>query len=129
MGSYGPYETNREIGSSYGATVYSARKTGDSADSYAVKVYSIDSLVGDNPENRADLDPLLHDLDRTLTGRIELQKKAAESSRYIAPILESGQEGQEVWYTTRLYLVCWPNGEEQRQTLDGRIPYLELGSL
>jgi len=103
MGSYGPYETNREIGSGYGSTVYSARKTGEGADSYAVKVYSIDSLVGDNPENRAALDPLLHDLDRTLTSRIELQKKAAESSRYVAPILESGQEGQEVWYATRLY--------------------------
>jgi hypothetical protein len=34
-----------------------------------------------------------------------------------------------VCYTTRLYLACWEDGEELRQGLDGRPPYLELGCL
>ncbi|MBI1783504.1 hypothetical protein HYR69_00030 [Candidatus Sumerlaeota bacterium] len=33
------------------------------------------------------------------------------------------------WYTTRLYQVCWEDGEEFRRRLDARPPYLELGSL
>jgi hypothetical protein len=36
---------------------------------------------------------------------------------------------QAVWYTTNLYLVCWDDGDELRASLDGRPPYLELGSL
>lgn len=32
-------------------------------------------------------------------------------------------------YETHLYLVCWPDGEDMRRRLDGRAPYLELGSL
>jgi hypothetical protein len=32
-------------------------------------------------------------------------------------------------YITRLYHVCWEDGEELRTALDGRAPYLELGSL
>ena len=32
-------------------------------------------------------------------------------------------------YVTRLYHVCWPDGERLRQQLDGRPPYLELGCL
>jgi hypothetical protein len=32
-------------------------------------------------------------------------------------------------YTTRLYLVCWEDGEAFRATLDDRVPYLELGCL
>jgi hypothetical protein len=33
------------------------------------------------------------------------------------------------WYTTRLYVVCWEDGEDLRATLDGRPAYLELGCL
>jgi hypothetical protein len=32
-------------------------------------------------------------------------------------------------YITRLYLVCWLDGEALRKSVDGRPPYLELGSL
>jgi hypothetical protein len=32
-------------------------------------------------------------------------------------------------YVTRLYYVCWDDGEEMRQSLDERPPYLELGCL
>jgi hypothetical protein len=32
-------------------------------------------------------------------------------------------------YTTRLFLVCWEDGERELRELDGRVPYLELGSL
>ncbi len=33
------------------------------------------------------------------------------------------------WYVTRLYHVCWQDGEAMRKGLDGRPPYLELGAL
>ena len=32
-------------------------------------------------------------------------------------------------YRTRLFVVCWEDGEAERRALDGRVPYLELGSL
>jgi hypothetical protein len=32
-------------------------------------------------------------------------------------------------YVTQLYLVCWNDGEETREELDSRPPYLELGTL
>lgn len=32
-------------------------------------------------------------------------------------------------YVTRLYYVCWQDGEALRESLDGRVPYLELGTL
>jgi hypothetical protein len=38
-----------------------------------------------------------------------------------------GRGGTE--YKTRLFLVCWDDGEPLRNSLDGRPPYLELGCL
>jgi hypothetical protein len=32
-------------------------------------------------------------------------------------------------YTTRIFHVCWPDGEDFRKSLDGRPMYLELGSM
>jgi hypothetical protein len=32
-------------------------------------------------------------------------------------------------YVTRLFLVCWGDGEPLRRGLDRRTPYLELGAL
>ena len=32
-------------------------------------------------------------------------------------------------YRTRLFVVCWDDGEAYRGRLDARPPYLELGSL
>src|SRR5258706_9468805 len=96
MASYGPYETNREIASAQGAAVYSARKAGDAADAYAIKVFSVESFVGEGLEARTDLDPLVADLNRSFHERIALQKKVAESSRHVAPIFDSGDEGIKV---------------------------------
>ena len=45
------------------------------------------------------------------------------------PLLPSLRQQRANWYTTNLYLVCWKDGEELRQSLDDRPPYLELGSL
>ena len=33
------------------------------------------------------------------------------------------------FYATRLYYVCWDDGDRLRLTLDNRTPYLELGTL
>jgi hypothetical protein len=45
------------------------------------------------------------------------------------PLLKVVRKYRAVWYTTRLYLVCWEDGEQLRASLDARSPYLELGSL
>jgi hypothetical protein len=45
------------------------------------------------------------------------------------PLLSVAKTYRATWYTTRLYLVCWEDGEEVRAALDGRPPYLELGTL
>lgn len=45
------------------------------------------------------------------------------------PLLDVVRRFRPRWYVTRLYLVCWQDGEALRATLDGRVPYLELGSL
>ena len=45
------------------------------------------------------------------------------------PLLPVAQSRAAICYTTRLYLVCWEDGEPFRAGLDGRVPYLELGSL
>lgn len=45
------------------------------------------------------------------------------------PLLGVLRTRRPSWYVTRLYLVCWDDGEPLRQSLDGRPPYLELGCL
>jgi hypothetical protein len=45
------------------------------------------------------------------------------------PLLPAIQRRQITQYVTRLYHVCWDDGEAQRRSLDSRPPYLELGCL
>lgn len=45
------------------------------------------------------------------------------------PLLSILQNWPAVRYTTRVYLACWKDGEDLRQSLDARPLYLELGSL
>jgi hypothetical protein len=45
------------------------------------------------------------------------------------PLLPVLRRYRATWYTTRLHVVCWEDGEEMRQRLDDRPPYLELGCL
>src|ERR1700677_1883070 len=104
MASFGPYESSREISSSAGAEVLSARHSVESDGAeYAVKVYSFDALVGDNEGTRSDLDPILLELSRGATSRIEIQKKAAASSSCVAPVFASGRDSRGAWYVTLLY--------------------------
>jgi hypothetical protein len=44
----------------------------------------------------------------------------------LLPVLRSYSARE---YTTRLYLVCWDDGDALRRSLDDRSPYLELGCL
>ncbi|MDB6122842.1 MAG: serine/threonine-protein kinase pkn1 [Pedosphaera sp.] len=103
MASYGSFETNREIASGQGAVVYNAHKAGESANTYAVKVFSLESYVGGDQESREGLAALLEDLNRSFAERVALQKIAAESSKHVAPIFDSGSDGNSAWYVTRLY--------------------------
>ena len=45
------------------------------------------------------------------------------------PLLPVARRSQAACYLTRLFLVCWRDGDESRDALDGRAPYLEAGSL
>jgi hypothetical protein len=45
------------------------------------------------------------------------------------PLLPTVRRLAAACYLTRLYLVCWEDGEALRESLDGRVPYLELGTL
>jgi hypothetical protein len=45
------------------------------------------------------------------------------------PLLPTLQNWPAVRYTTHVYLACWEDGENLRQSLDARPLYLELGSL
>ena len=45
------------------------------------------------------------------------------------PLLSVAENRSAICYTTRLYLVCWQDGESLLADLDERVPYLELGSL
>jgi hypothetical protein len=45
------------------------------------------------------------------------------------PLLPVVRACRATWYDTRLYLVCWDDGEPTCRGLDGRPPYLELGCL
>ena len=45
------------------------------------------------------------------------------------PLLPLVRRFQAACYKTQLFVVCWADGESSRARLDGRVPYLELGSL
>jgi hypothetical protein len=45
------------------------------------------------------------------------------------PLVKAAQRFQTACYTSLLFLVCWPDGDAARLSLDSRPPYLELGSL
>ncbi|HWH80520.1 MAG TPA: hypothetical protein VNT76_24230, partial [Candidatus Binatus sp.] len=45
------------------------------------------------------------------------------------PLLAVAQKFSAAQYLSRMYYVCWPDGDALRAQLDDRPPYLELGSL
>src|SRR4051812_2908361 len=101
MASFGNFETEREVYSDAIHSVYGARKAGDNT-AYALKVFSI-QRIGFEEETRTEIESLLGDLERSRIKCIEIQRKAAESSSYIAPVLETGYDERGVWYATRFY--------------------------
>lgn len=45
------------------------------------------------------------------------------------PLLRALEEYRRIEYKTRIYVVCWEDGEGIYKKLDDRIPYLEVGTL
>jgi hypothetical protein len=45
------------------------------------------------------------------------------------PLLPAARRYEAVIYKTHVFLACWPDGEAARAELDGRVLYLEAGSL
>lgn len=114
MPTFGPYETTRELASGHGSVVYSARKAGDAADQFAVKVFTLEHLLG-GPESGSEYDAAVADFNRKFALSVEVQNKAAQSSPHVAPILQSGHDGSIAWYVTRLY------PRSIQKILDGRV--------
>lgn len=82
--------------------------------------------------------PVVHNDDAAIfTALVEtLRARAAGAYSYLLlglheadPLFAAARRWRARWYTTRLYLVCWDDGEELRKSLDARPPYLELGCL
>jgi hypothetical protein len=82
--------------------------------------------------------PVVHRDDPLVFGALvdAMRARAAGRHSYLMlglhesdPLLGAARHWRATWYTTRLYLVCWDNGEALRSGLDGRPPYLELGCL
>jgi hypothetical protein len=99
MASFGSFETEREIYSGSTYTVYSAKKTGDPKTEYAVKLFHISV----DEASTEDLGSLVRDLERTCSDRIAVQQRAAAQSRFVAPVIETGQDERGVWYATDFY--------------------------
>jgi hypothetical protein len=102
MALFGSFQTEREVYSNPIYTVYSARKAGDAKTEYAVKVFSIQQ-VGFDPETTTELAPLLVDIESSRSQSIGVQEKASAGSRFIAPVLEKGQDERGIWYATKFY--------------------------
>jgi len=45
------------------------------------------------------------------------------------PLLPTARRWLHIPYTSTLYTVCWQEDEAWRQGLDGRVPYVEIGTL
>jgi hypothetical protein len=82
--------------------------------------------------------PVVHRDDPQVFGALvdAMRARAAGRHSYLMlglhesdPLLSAARRWRATWYTTRLYLVCWDDGEALRSGLDGRPPYLELGCL
>jgi hypothetical protein len=102
MASFGSFETERETYSGPTYTVYSAKKQGEPKTEYAVKVFSVHH-IGLEAESVTQLDPLLSDIEKACVQRIGVQQKTAETSKLVAPILETGSDERGVWYATTFY--------------------------
>ncbi|HEV2394915.1 MAG TPA: PEGA domain-containing protein [Verrucomicrobiae bacterium] len=104
MERFGAFEAGRVLDSGNGAIVYEARKEGDSKGRYVLKVFAPERLMAEEAgEERSALEPLFKDLGASFTSRVNLQKKAADSSPYFAPILAAGHDERGAWYVTRFY--------------------------
>ena len=45
------------------------------------------------------------------------------------PLLPVARRYPHIGYHSRLYTVCWPDGEDLHARLDGRVPYVDIATL
>ncbi|HMC65974.1 MAG TPA: hypothetical protein VKI65_13630 [Gemmataceae bacterium] len=82
------------------------------------------AVADDNPAVfRALLEALLG---RVAVGRTDYLLIGLHEADPLLPVVRAYRP---TWYTTRLYIACWEDGEKLRAALDSRCPYLELGCL
>lgn len=108
MASYGGYETVRELYRSGLASSFSARKAGDTADRYAVKLYQ--PFLADAMAER-----LAREIDCFLDGARAQQKVASSGAENWVPVRETGTvEGGA-------YCVSDYHGRSLQQLITGRV--------
>lgn len=108
MPTFGKFETTRELGPAHGvdsvAEVFVARIPNETPPrDYVVKVFARMRLSGEDEQTQSDLDPLLLELSRAFLSQVELQKKTAEQSPWVAPVIDSGRSFSGPWFATFLY--------------------------
>ena len=81
-------------------------------------------VVRENDPHVASM--LLQSAGRTAANRTEHILIGVHESDPLAAVVRRFKSAE---YVTRLYCVCWDDGEEMRRSLDDRPPYLELGCL
>src|SRR4051794_26888944 len=94
MKSYGSFQTTEVIASTEGILVYKARK--GVSDTFALKVFSLEHFARKDEEKAKSFSDLFYN-------RIEIQKKAALTSPYIAQVFEFGLNDESAWYATTYY--------------------------
>ena len=102
MASFGSFETEREVYADPIYTVYSATRTGDPKSEYAIKVFSLHRTPLETGSAET-LEPLLDDIDNSRSDAIRVQAKGASASKFVAPVLLTGQDERGVWYATKFY--------------------------
>jgi radical SAM superfamily enzyme YgiQ (UPF0313 family) len=84
---------------------------------------SLVCVKGDDPQI---FGALLEDLVRWSKGNHTLLMAGCHERD---PLLQTLRRYRHFRYDSRLYAVCWPDGEAAFQKLGNRVPYVELGSL
>ncbi len=95
MKSFGSFQTTEVIAATEGIIVYKARR--GVADNFAIKVFSLPHFAGKDEEKAKKFSDQFYN-------HIEIQKKAALTSPYVAQVFEFGLNDDSAWYATGYYL-------------------------
>ncbi len=129
MQTYGNFEPGRRIGAGHGTAVYAAREETSGAESRALKLFAPHLTSIQTEIERAPAPEWAAFLEDA-QARIEIQKRGAESSAFVAPVFDHGRDASSVWYVTRLYPQSLERIlRERTRVARGQVVHLLLGAV